>query len=175
VIQTAIRFSRFGTPWAVEPIESPAARELADRHPTRQTPGARGFIPPGFRMLWRCADAGGAAIWSACRNVFREVWRWRNTIFRNETSMLSSDLVRSATIATYIDWLERYRSLPSEQLITEIDVEATAPRRSKRSLPGHCYLMAGWTFLYEVPASHGRPLRHVLGAPSPEIVLAEAG
>lgn len=122
----------------------------------------------------RLGDAAGAAIWSACHNVFRGVWRWRNTIYRNETSMLSSDLVRAATIATYVDWFARYGALPREQLITEIDVEATARRRSKRHQPGHCYLVAGWTFLREAPAEHGRPLRHVLGAPSPEAALATA-
>lgn len=155
-------------PWLLEPIESPDARELADRHPTRQTPGARGFVPPGRRMLLRCADPIGRAIWSACHNVFREVWRWRNTIYRNETAMLSSDLVRAATIATYAEWRGRYRALPREPLITEIDVDATARRRSRRNPPGHCYLVAGWTFVREVPPGHGRGLVHVLEAFPPE-------
>jgi len=175
MIQTSLTLHtvRGGAPWSVEPIESPAARELADRHPSRQTPGARGFIPPGWRILLRCADRRGSAIWSACRNVFRRVWRWRNTIFRNETSMLSSDLVRAATVATYAEWIARYRDLPVEPLTTEIDVDATAPRRSRRHEPGHCYLVAGWTFVREVPPGHGRGLVHVLAAPSS--IALEAG
>lgn len=154
-------------PWSIEPIESPDARELADRHPSRQTPGARGFIPPGWRLLLRCRDSKGAAIWSACRNVFRKRWRWRNTIFRNESAMLSSDLVRSATRATYAGWVARYSVLPPEPLTTEVDVESTARRRSRHHPPGYCYLVAGWSFTREVPPGHGRGLRHILTAPSP--------
>lgn len=162
MIQASLRFFDDDV-WSLEPIESPAARALADRHPTRQTHGAKGFIPPGRRILLRTTD--GRAIWSACHNVFRGVWRWRNTIFRNEGVMLSSDLVRSATAATYREWIGRYCSLPSEPLITEIDVEATAHRRSRRHEPGHCYLVAGWTFVREIPAGHGRPRKHILQAP----------
>lgn len=151
-------------PWRHVPVQFRPARELADRHYSRQTIGADGILPGGWRfLLWH--DAGAA--WGVCRNRFRGRWRWRNTLFRNESSTLSSDLIRAATEETYALWLRRYKLLPTERLTTEIDVEATRQRRSRHHRPGHCYLMAGWEWLYDLEPGHGRPLRSVFAAPLP--------
>lgn len=150
--------------WRHVPVEFPPARELADRHYSRQTPGADGILPGGWRFLfWH----DGGAVWGVCRNRFRKRWRWRNTIFRNESATLSSELIRAATRLTYEVWERRYKALPPERLTTEINIEATRRRRSRHHAPGHCYLMAGWEHLYDLEPGHGRPARAVWAAPIP--------
>jgi hypothetical protein len=61
-------------------------------------------------------------------------------LFRNLGAGLSSDLIRSATAETYRLWVERYGSLPSVPLRTEVKVSAVRSRN-----PGYCYTCAGWT------------------------------
>ena len=152
--------------WRHVPVEYAPARELADRHYSRQTVGAKGILPGGWRfLLWH--DPG--AVWGVCRNRFRGRWRWRNTIFRNESSTLSSDLVIAATRLTYELWLQRYKGLPPERLTSEIDIAATRRRRSRKHPPGYCYLMAGWEHLYDLDPGHGRPARAVWAAPLPSV------
>jgi len=151
--------------WRHVPVEHPPARELADRHYSRQTVGASGIMPPGKRFLLWHDSVLGKAVWGVCRNQFLGEWRFRNTIFRNESEHLSSSMIIEATRVTYEVWLRRYKALPSERLTTEIDIVATAKRRSKHKPAGYCYLMAGWEFLYEIDPGHGRPARVVYGAP----------
>jgi hypothetical protein len=151
--------------WRHVPVEYPPARELADRHYSRQTVGATGIMPPGKRFLFWHESAAGKAVWGVCRNQFLGVWRFRNTIFRNESTILSSEMIIAATDLTYAVWTRRYKQPPRERLTTEIDIEATARRRSKQHPAGYCYLMAGWEFLYELDPGHGRPARAVYGAP----------
>jgi len=164
---TSLAFD-FGEPvrlWSHIPIEDPRAAALADRHYSRQTVGAKGFVPAGERFaLWH-EDDGGCAVWAVCRNMDPVgTIQWRNTIFRNESAMLSSELIIDATRTTYELWMRRYHALPSEPLTTEIDVAATRARRSRTSPPGICYLKAGWTFVRELDPGHGRPLRVILQA-----------
>jgi len=64
---------------------------------------------------------------------------WRNMLFRNLSPHLSSDLIRSALIATYIEWSRKYGSLPEERLRTEVD-----PKKIRSTNPGCCYLKAGF-------------------------------
>jgi len=153
--------------WSHVPVEFPPARELADRHYPRETHGAKGILAPGWRFLFYRRDSAGAAVWGVVRNRFKRRWYWRNSLFRNESAALSSSLIVAATALTYDVWRRRYKSLPYERLITEVDIVATARRRSKRSPPGQCYLMAGWEHLYDLEPGHGRPARAVLAAPIP--------
>jgi hypothetical protein len=166
---TSLAFD-FGEPaqiWSHIPIEDPRARVIYDRHYSRQTVGAEGIVAPGERFLMMHEGVNGAAIWAVVRNRFRGQWYWRNSIFRNESRTLSSLLIEDATRITYELWARRYGQLPPEDLITEIDIEATRARRSKRSPPGRCYLEAGWLFVREIDPGHGRPARVVLKAPAP--------
>jgi hypothetical protein len=55
--------------------------------------------------------------------------------------------------------------LPELPFTTEIDIEATAARRSKHHEPGHCYLLAGWKHVRWIPAGHGRSAKRELEAP----------
>lgn len=142
------------------------AAELADGHYSRQSPGTDQYMPPGQHVAFVHHGPHGLAVWSAVWNVFRDVWRWRNTIYRNVSGTLSSTLVEWATFATYVEWRIDYGSLPEKPLTTEVDIKATSARRSKHNEPGHCYLMAGWRKVRDIPASHGRPAKVELEAPS---------
>jgi hypothetical protein len=117
------------------------ARQLADAHYSRQTPGARDFTPPGRTLVLRTAEGG--AVWAVVENLDPAGnTRFRCTIFRNERAdlWLSSDLVREATATTYGYWLGHFGALPSVPLTTEIDAGQVRPKRD----PGRCFLRAGW-------------------------------
>ena len=134
------------------------ARELADRHYSRQTVGARDFMASGrtFVLLSLC----GRAVWGAIENMDPAgAPRWRCSIFRNEGSPVrSSDLIREATALTFERWLRSYRALPPVPLTTEIDPAAVRKKRD----PGRCFLRAGW---WEIGRRRGLI---ILQAPAPE-------
>lgn len=142
----------------------PRAAALADRHYSRQTVGAEQTLGPGQTFLALTPDE--LATWGVVCNLdpVGEL-RWRNTIFHNESPTPSSRLIIAATLATYQRWERRYGGRPPVPLTTEIDIEATRARRSKRHEPGHCYLMAGWRKVRDIPASHGRSAKVELEAP----------
>lgn len=141
--QLAIHWPTASALWSLAPREDSLSAELADGHYSRQTPGADGFLAPGQCIVLYHRGPRGAATWGVVHNVFREVWRWRNTIFANRSGTLSSTLVEAATLVTYAEWRRIYGALPALPLTTEIDIVATAARRSKRHEPGHCYRVAG--------------------------------
>ena len=64
------------------------------------------------------------------------------SVFRNEGHLLSSELIREAEKWAWDKW-------PQERLFTYIDGERTKKRRSKRSLPGECFLQAGWHYVMD--------------------------
>ena len=72
------------TIWSHIPIEDPRGREIADRHYSRQTPGARGYVGPGERFAFlHDGDDGKRALWAVCRAMDPVGnMQWRNTIFR---------------------------------------------------------------------------------------------
>lgn len=172
--QLAIHFVGGDGIWAPVGRHDSFAAELADGHYSRQSIGDDQFMPPGQCVAFvhrgdprpsRRRRSLGRAVWSAVYNVFRDTWRWRNTIFRNDTTTPSSLLVETATRATRREWLRIYGALPEQPLTTEIDIEATRARRSKHHEPGHCYRVAGWHEVRVTPPLHGRPASVLLEAP----------
>jgi hypothetical protein len=166
--QLAIHWPSSSPLWSVAPREDSLAAELADGHYSRQTPGADGFLAAGRCVVLYHRAARGPATWGVVHN--RDpigTLRFRNTLFRNVSGTLSSDLIVAATLVTYDEWLRKYGALPEEPLRTEVDIEATAARRSKHHEPGWCYLCAGWTKVRDIPASHGRSAKVELEAPPP--------
>jgi hypothetical protein len=152
--------------WDHIPIEDPRGRELADRHYSRQTVGAKGYVGPGQRFALLHQGARGRALWTVCRAMDPTgAMQWRNTIFRNESGTLSSELIVVATALTFELWARRYGAVPAEDLTTEIDIAATRRRRSKRAMPGRCYEAAGWLFVREVHPGHGRSAKMIWKAP----------
>ncbi len=124
--------------WQHVAHNDPRGRALADRHYSRQTPGARDFTPPGRKMVLLTADA--TAVFAAVENCDPTGARqWRCSIFRNEGATRSSDLVREATAMVYAYWRTHYGYVPG-RLVTEVRVDAVRPKRD----PGRCFRRAGW-------------------------------
>lgn len=116
------------------------ARALADRHYSRQTPGAREFMASGRTLVLLTLDAD--AVWGAIENLDPAGGRrWRCSIFRNESLILSSVLIREATDRTFDWWRRRYGGLPAVPLTTEVDPARVLRKRD----PGRCFRRAGWT------------------------------
>lgn len=155
--------------WTRIDIEDPRARELADGHYSRQTPGAAGFVGPGRRFLLGHFDASElGAIWAvvyALDPVGR--YQFRNAIFRNVSHTQSSALIIAATATSFEVFVRRYGALPTEPLTSEIDIEATRARRGKERPPGYCYECAGWTWVRSSLPGHGRGARAIYEAPAP--------
>ena len=61
-------------------------------------------------------------------------------MFRNLYAGTASELIRSATLRTYEEWVLRYGALPPERLRTEVSLSAV-----RSADPGRCYRLAGWT------------------------------
>ncbi len=125
------------------------ARELADRHYSRQSVGAPQYAPPGRRFALVLDDVSGPALWVVCENLDPAgTRRFRCTIFRNESALRSSLLIVEATVITYARWRRRGWLDDAPPLTTEVD---PARVRRKRD-PGRCFRRAGWT---EVGESRG--------------------
>lgn len=115
------------------------ARLLADRHYSRQTPGAQEFMSNGRTLVLTTDD--GLAVWGAIENKDPAGGhRWRCSIFRNEGPVRSSELVREGTLRTVEYWRRKYRGLPAVPLTTEIDPGKVRRKRD----PGRCFIKAGW-------------------------------
>lgn len=112
--------------WRPVKRDNAEARALADRHYSRQTIGAREFMPPGRTFVLLAPGA----VWGVCENVFRGRRRLRVTIFRNESEVRSSELVTEATLLT----LARF-GLNGLVLETEVDASAVRHKRD----PGRCF------------------------------------
>ena len=142
-------------------------RELADRHYTRQTPGHPMFCRPGYNQVFHNSDDQGEAVWVWWRPKWEDsspftkrkdgLLAIKNTLFRNESSALSSDLIRSA-----VDMLPTWNRIAAhpDGLITGIGVEQTASRRGRKNLPGHCFRMAGWEEFEHRSGKAGIWLKH---------------
>ena len=124
-------------------------------HYSRRTPGSKTFTGVGQevvllhesgRAVWACVlqrtpSARGTGASRGRDGVTDAAPRylWRNMLFRNLYAGVASELIVSATEATYSAWVERYGALPAERLRTEIGITAV-----KSGDPGRCYRLAGW-------------------------------
>lgn len=114
------------------------ARDLADRHYSRQTPGAQDFMANGRTFVLLGHDA--LAVWGVIENMDPAGnRRWRCSIFRNEGTTRSSTLIAEATALTYAHWFRHY-GLPAVPLTTEVDPGKVRHKRD----PGRCFVKAGW-------------------------------
>lgn len=125
-------------PWRVSDRAEPAALRLADRHYNRQKIGTPQFVPPGRCrvFLTHAEDALWVTSWPFPEFV-RHAWpgAWVNSVFRNEGSQLSSDLITAAVSATLAFW-----KVPSLGIVSFVDAKKTRRKRD----PGRCYRRAGW-------------------------------
>jgi hypothetical protein len=125
--------------WRLSHRADPRALPLADRHYNRQKVGSPQFVPPGrcVVLLTEKADALWVSSWPFAEYV-KHAWAgaWVCTMFRNESEILSSLLIREAVAATRHVWGDA----PSLGMITFVD--PTKVRR-KRDF-GRCYRRAGF-------------------------------
>lgn len=117
----------------------PRALPLADRHYNRQKIGSPQFVPPGRCVVLLTADADALWVtsWPFAEYV-RHAWpgAWVNSLFRNESAYLSSELIREAVAATLWEWPDP----PELGMVTFVDAGKVRRKRD----PGRCYLRAGF-------------------------------
>lgn len=153
------------TVWELSSSSDPRALAVVDGlgqfspygpHYSRRTPGSKTFTGVGReivlvttcgRAVWACVYQRTPCAVGSGNSRGRDGTTdqsarhiWRNMMFRNLGAGLSSALIREAVEVTYIMWVLKYNSLPTERLRTEIDI-----RKVRSTNPGCCYLKAGWT------------------------------
>lgn len=125
---------------------------LADRHYNRRKIGSPQFVPPGRCVVLATPerDAFWITSWPFAEYV-KHSWpgAWVCSAFRNESSHLSSALIREALAATAFIWRawEELRAFvylwPAPPAVGCITFVNAAKVRHKRD-PGRCYLRAGF-------------------------------
>lgn len=123
--------------WRLSHRFDPEGVALADKHYNRRKVGSPQFVPPGACLVF--IRDGGDAVWTTSNPLpeyVRHEWAgaWVNTLFRNESNTLSSELITQAVAASRTFW-----EPPPLGIVTFVD--ATKVRSTN---PGFCYLMAGW-------------------------------
>lgn len=148
--------------WRLGYRYSPAAIALHDRHYSRRPTSRGGGVAGPYRHLVLLAPG---ALWVSVDARFATSWRgaWRCSVFRNESPVLSSDLVRLAVAATVAAW----GPLPLAGMVTTVD----ASRVRKKRDPGRCFLRADWTRVGETRG--GLVVLRLSPCPQPEPRAAE--
>lgn len=116
----------------------PRAAAIADRHYNRQKVGSPQFVPPGRCMVLRHDDdALWVTSWPFAEYVQHE-WAgaWMNSLFRNESDRLSSELIVEAVAHTRAF----FGTMPGLGMVTFVDATKVRPKQH----PGYCYLKAGF-------------------------------
>lgn len=123
--------------WQLSNRADPRAATIADRHYNRQHIGSPQFVPPGRCLVLLTEAALWVTSWPFAEYV-KHAWAgaWVNSLFRNEGTDLSSELIRQAVAVTRWQW----PNTPELGMITFID---TAKVRRKRDW-GRCYRRAGF-------------------------------
>lgn len=125
--------------WRVSHRFDARALPLADRHYNRQTVGSPQFVPPGrcLVLLTGKADALWVTSWPLAAFTKHE-WAgaWVNSLFRNESSVLASELIREAVARTRGRWPK----VPALGMVTFVDADRVRHKRD----PGRCYRKAGF-------------------------------
>lgn len=126
--------------WVLSHRFDPRALPLADRHYNRQKIGSPQFVPPGRCLVFlnEAADALWVSSWPFAEYV-RHAWAgaWVCSLFRNESAVLSSQLIREAVAATRSVWGDA----PPLGMVTFVNAQKVRPKRD----PGRCYRRADWS------------------------------
>lgn len=152
------------TEWLLSSSSAPEALAVVDGtgrftgmgpHYSRRTPGSKTFTGVGQEIV--LVTDCGTAVWACVRQRTpaargtggsrgrtgvidpKTRYIWRNMMFRNLGTTLSSELIRRALYRTYVEWTARYGALPDERLRTEIGIGQV-----RSCSPGFCYKVAGW-------------------------------
>ena|SRR5437899_7445139 len=129
--------------WHLSDRADPRAAALADRHYNRQKIGSTQFVPPGRCLVLTTGNYD--ALWITSYPFAQYVkhnWAgsWVCSCFRNESSILSSQLIKEAVSATrwYAEYSDNW-NVPTLGMVTFVDTA-----KIKSTHPGYCYKMAGW-------------------------------
>ncbi len=125
--------------WRLSHRADVRALPIADRHYNRQKIGSPQFVPPGrcIVLLTENADALWVTSWPFAEYV-KHAWAgaWMCSCFRNESPVLSSELISEAVALTR----GIYGEPPPLGFVTFVDESKTRKKRD----PGRCYRKAGW-------------------------------
>lgn len=111
------------------------ARQLADRHYSRKTRGARLFVGPGEKLVMVTPDYKALFVWRISRIRKDGQTGVECTIFRNESNLLSSELIKEAVKVALERWPDEKR------FFTYVKDSAV-----KSVNPGYCFKKAGWKY-----------------------------
>lgn len=120
------------------------ALPLADRHYSRQKPGTPQFVPPGSCLV--LLTAGADALWTTSwplAEFVKHRWAgaWVCSLFRNESPLLASELIREAVAATR----DAFVLAPALGMVTFIDRAKVRPTRVRgEDVWGWTYRKAGF-------------------------------
>lgn len=117
---------RDGNPWA---------RALFHRHysfkPYKDGRKPKLFCGPGEKMVLITAEGNALFVWRKFKSADDQTGV-NCAVFRNESKVLSSDLILEAEQRAWQRW-------PGERLYTYVN-----PRKIKSDNPGYCFKCAGW-------------------------------
>lgn len=130
--------------WLLSHRADPRALPLADRHYNRQKPGTPQFVPPGRCMvlLTPKADALWTTSWPYAEFT-KHRWggAWVCSLFRNESPLIASDLIRQAVGITR----HFFGDPPPLGMVTFIDRSKVRPTRVRgKDVWGWTYRKAGF-------------------------------
>ena len=112
-------------------------RQLADRHYSRRTVGARQFLYSGRKLVLR--DAAGLVLFGWMfpdpEKRMDDQTGYNCAIFRNESARRSSDIILEAEVWAVMKW-------GPNRFYTYVD-----PSKIRSSNPGYCFKVAGWHFV----------------------------
>ncbi len=132
--------------WRWSHRADPRARELADRHYSRQKIGSPQFAPPGRCLVLYAETETGRAYWVTSwpfAEYTRHAWAgaWICSAFRSEGAGVASDLIRQAVAATR----EFFGEPPALGMVTFVDRSRVPPTRARgRDVWGWTFRKAGF-------------------------------
>lgn len=128
--------------WDVVTKFDPRGAALADRHYSRRKVGSPQFMPPGETVILYLEHGGRAAVYGWWRphpasglKAINGLDGWTCSIFRNETTLLSSELILDAELAL----LSAGKDCGPSGLITYVFDRKVASQN-----PGFCFKKAGY-------------------------------
>jgi hypothetical protein len=143
--------------WNLSHRASPRGVAIADRHYNRQKIGTPQFVPPG-RCVVLVAESPHVALWVSSwpfAEYVKHEWpgAWVCSCFRNESTLIASELITEAVAATRSIWDEPPQ-IPSAvglvSMVSFIDRSCVRPTTVRgRHVYGWTWLKAGWEVVGE--------------------------
>lgn len=133
--------------WHLSWRADPFARDIADRHYNRQTPGAAQFAPTGSCVVFKALTSTGRAFWvtsAPFAEYVKHEWAgaWICSAFRNEKAGKAHQMVLEAVAATRAF----YGEPPALGMVTFVDETKVQPfiTPKGRKIYGQCFRQAGF-------------------------------